>query len=102
MEISERLSGLVESCKRQYELCRSLYRIAEAYIKSKKGIAFVDGALENTIHLPLQQPAMENWPTFDSQLEPNAFPDLHVDEWNSTYMGQMSFTLDNQLGKGNA
>ncbi|KAF4829373.1 hypothetical protein CGCTS75_v006740 [Colletotrichum tropicale] len=102
LEISERLSGLVESCKRQYELCRSLYRIAEAYIKSKKGIAFVDGALENTIHLPLQQPAMENWPTFDSQLEPNAFPDLHVDEWNSTYMGHMSFTLDNQLGKGNA
>ncbi|KAL3296085.1 C6 transcription factor [Colletotrichum asianum] len=87
LEISERLSGLVESCKRQYELCRSLYRIAEAYIKSKKGIAFVDGALENTIHLPLQQPAMENWPTIDSQLEPNAFPDLHVDEWNTTYMG---------------
>ncbi|KAK7449581.1 hypothetical protein Landi51_06005 [Colletotrichum acutatum] len=100
LEISERLSGLVESCKRQYELCRALYRIAEAYIKAKKGVACTAVPAETTITLPLQQPTTDSWPCFESNLEANAFPDLHVDDWNGSYMGQMSFTLENHLGKG--
>ncbi|KAL0936360.1 C6 transcription factor [Colletotrichum truncatum] len=100
LDISERISGLMESCKRQYELCKSLYRIAEAYIKSKKGIVNLEGGVENTINLPLQQPTTENWPLFDTQMESGTFPELHVDDWQNTYMGQMSFTLDTQLGKG--
>ncbi|TEA17699.1 Thioredoxin domain-containing protein [Colletotrichum sidae] len=101
LEISERLSALVESCKRQYELCRSLYRIAEAYIKSKKGITCVDTALSSHITLPLQQPAaQETWSIFDPQLEHGAFSDFHVDDWNAGYISQMSFSLDNQLSKG--
>ncbi|KAJ0312092.1 uncharacterized protein N0V96_004162 [Colletotrichum fioriniae] len=100
LEISERLSGLVESCKKQYELCRALYRIAEAYIKAKKGVACTAVPAETTITLPLQQPTTDSWPCFESNLEPNAFTDLHVDDWNGSYMGQMSFTLENHLGKG--
>ncbi|KAL2875192.1 hypothetical protein SGCOL_009625 [Colletotrichum sp. CLE4] len=100
LEISERLSGLVESCKKQYELCRALYRIAEAYIKAKKGVACIAVPAETTITLPLQQPTTDGWPCFESNLEANAFPDLHVDDWNGSYMGQMSFTLENHLGKG--
>ncbi|TDZ67625.1 putative transcriptional regulatory protein [Colletotrichum trifolii] len=101
LEISERVSALVESCKRQYELCRSLYRIAEAYIKSKKGITCVDTALSSHITLPLQQPAaQETWSIFDPQLEHGAFSDIHVDDWNAGYISQMSFSLDNQLSKG--
>ncbi|GKT63391.1 C6 transcription factor [Colletotrichum tofieldiae] len=101
LEISERLSGLVDSCKRQHELCRALYRIAEAYIKAKKGLPCVEIPLETAIHLPLQQPSTDSWPTFDSTMEPNTFSELHVEDWNGNYMGQMSFTLDNQLGKNN-
>ncbi|KAK1517642.1 uncharacterized protein CCOS01_11899 [Colletotrichum costaricense] len=100
LEISERLSGLVESCKKQYELCRALYRIAEAYIKAKKGVACTAVPAETTITLPLQQPTSDSWPCFESNLEANPFPDLHVDDWNGSYMGQMSFTLENHLGKG--
>ncbi|KAG7077591.1 C6 transcription factor [Colletotrichum scovillei] len=99
LEISERLSGLVESCKKQYELCRALYRIAEAYIKAKKGVACTAVPAETTITLPLQQPTSDSWPCFESNLEANPFPDLHVDDWNGSYMGQMSFTLENHLGK---
>ncbi|KZL63593.1 c6 transcription factor [Colletotrichum incanum] len=101
LEICERLSGLVESCKRQYELCRALYRIAEAYIQAKKGLPCIDTPLESAIHLPLQQPTTENWSAFDSNMEPNTFSELHVDDWSGNYLGQMSFTLDNQLGKNN-
>ncbi|KAK0377622.1 hypothetical protein CLIM01_05022 [Colletotrichum limetticola] len=100
LEISERLGGLVESCKKQYELCRALYRIAEAYIKAKKGVACTAVPAETTITLPLQQPTSDSWPCFESNLEANPFPDLHVDDWNGSYMGQMSFTLENHLGKG--
>ncbi|KXH34802.1 hypothetical protein CSAL01_00383 [Colletotrichum salicis] len=100
LEISERLSGLVDSCKKQYESCRALYRIAEAYIKAKKGVACTAVPAETTITLPLQQSTTDSWPCFESNLEANAFPDLHVDDWNGSYMGQMSFTLENHLGKG--
>ncbi|KAF6817442.1 hypothetical protein CSOJ01_02364 [Colletotrichum sojae] len=100
LDITERLSGLVESCKRQYELCRSLYRIAEAYIRSKKGTGTGTALESGAIHLPLQQPAAsEGWPCFEPHMEQNPFPDLHVDDWGNSYMGQMSFTLDNHLGK---
>ncbi|KAK6213861.1 c6 transcription factor [Colletotrichum tabaci] len=100
LEISERLSGLAESCKRQHELYRALYRIAEAYLKAKKALPYGDLTLETATHLPLQQPNTDNWSCFDSNIEPNSFPELHVEDWNGSYMGQMPFTLDTQAGKG--
>ncbi|KAJ3476459.1 hypothetical protein NLG97_g9122 [Lecanicillium saksenae] len=90
-----------ELMQRQKSLCSSLYRIANAFIESRQQVqnngnqnvdqqmdhqAFVTAA-EQTLNLPLQPDAIQDWGNFDTIVE----------DWESQYFNQQSLMLGNSL-----
>lgn len=96
-----------EVAERQKTLCASLYRIANAFLESRKKQsgegnngdgqnfngqtpmdhqAFVTVA-EQTLNLPLQADSIQDWGGFDTIVE----------DWESQYFNQQSLMLGNSL-----
>ncbi|KAH7141821.1 hypothetical protein EDB81DRAFT_691303 [Dactylonectria macrodidyma] len=88
-----------EHYQRQFKLCKSLYKIAETFIKFQHDMERQE-ELEpvNSCLLPLQSPVSENW----SQLNIGGHSvDLNnscFDDWEIQGVDQVSFLLDDQLG----
>ncbi|PHH88125.1 hypothetical protein CDD83_7945 [Cordyceps sp. RAO-2017] len=90
LESIEEMVSTAEGCKRQYELCKALHRIAEAFIESLSTQADRDAPqLDRALNLSLLNPLVDDceWNYFQSSLE----------EWNGQPLNPDSFTLGSRL-----
>ncbi|KAJ3533790.1 hypothetical protein NM208_g7824 [Fusarium decemcellulare] len=97
--LADVLSGLeqtglaFEYAEAQFNLCKALYRIAEAFITSQKSAPDNDVRPMNTLRL-LQNPLSAGWHHLDSNSQ---FPDLleaGASDWDIPDIEQMLFDLD--------
>ncbi|KAH7148222.1 fungal-specific transcription factor domain-containing protein [Dactylonectria macrodidyma] len=69
LDTVEQTSSVRETLKRQFDLCRALYRIAELFINDRLSTSDQRAALlNNTIALPLQPPFVDSWDFLDLNL----------------------------------
>lgn len=84
----EEIAMFYERSKRQYSLCKALYRIAEELVEARGGHESTGIAPSNKrANLPLQLTATENWDLFDTVVE----------DWDAQYVYSQSLTLDASL-----
>ncbi len=89
LQTLEEIAESYERSQRQYNLCKALYRIAEAVLESSgsKKDAQMAAAGDKTLNLPLQLTSADQWGVFDTMME----------GWDGQYFGQQSLMLDNCL-----
>ncbi|RTE73794.1 hypothetical protein BHE90_011770 [Fusarium euwallaceae] len=68
LDTIEQLSSTRDTLKRQFDLCRALYRIAEIFINDGHSTGQRATILDNTIPLPLQPGFLESWDFLDPNL----------------------------------
>ncbi|KFZ20536.1 hypothetical protein V501_00068 [Pseudogymnoascus sp. VKM F-4519 (FW-2642)] len=90
LDTIERIASSVDGCTRQYDLCKALYRIAEAFVESRAmELGRNAPQLERALNLSLQNPLIDDcdWSYFQSDL----------DGWNGEALNTRSFTLGSRL-----
>lgn len=68
LDTIEQLSLTRDALKRQFDLCKVLYRIAEVFINDRLSTGQRGTLLDNTIALPLQSGFLETWDFSDPNL----------------------------------
>ncbi|KAF5004106.1 hypothetical protein FDECE_9379 [Fusarium decemcellulare] len=97
--LADVLSGLeqtglaFEYAEAQFNLCKALYRIAEAFITSKKSTPDHDVRPINTLRL-LQNPFPAGWPRLDPNSQFTDLLDAGASDWDIPDIEQMLFDLD--------
>ncbi|KAM5345682.1 hypothetical protein ACJ41O_011543 [Fusarium nematophilum] len=94
----EQIGLTLEYAETQYNLCKALYRIAEAFITSRRATPGDDaGGGMSTLYLPLQNPFPDNWAWLDPASQLPSFLGAGAEDWVIPDADQTLFSLDHHL-----
>ncbi|KAH6884507.1 hypothetical protein B0T10DRAFT_579212 [Thelonectria olida] len=92
----EHIGPTLEYTERQYNLCKALYRIAEAFLSSSTMTTGNGTGPTSTVYLPLQNPSPSNWPWLDFNMQLSSTA-TGTENWELPNFDDTSFILGHQM-----
>ncbi|KAF5008709.1 hypothetical protein FDECE_5036 [Fusarium decemcellulare] len=89
----EQIGLALEYAEKQYNLCKALYQIAEAFLNSKHPAVGDEPQTTSRLTLPLQSPFLGTW----SWLDPNFQLSGDTANWDISTLDHTMFELDHQM-----